>query len=209
MTASEIVNQSQIGNVDIELVEYQVDTSTGMEIPYSHGRRLVMPNETVSKIPRITNVGEPCYIRVQIQIIDPNGYLQEENLIEFPDNWIQGSDGYWYLPEMLLEQDQIDVFHKIHIPYDLPQAIYEGQNFEILIIVEAIQAFHFIPEYESNLPWGEVQLLDCEQEGDVFLYAVSPVETGDYMDVRWQYFILLIVSCCCMGILHLLRRRKT
>ncbi|MCI5699040.1 MAG: hypothetical protein MR308_01390 [Lachnospiraceae bacterium] len=69
-----VENRIQLGDIDISLTEYQID-KTGNEQPYGDDL-LVLPGDTISKIPRITCLAEPCYIRALITHSSPT---TEEN----------------------------------------------------------------------------------------------------------------------------------
>ena len=54
-------NNLALGDVNISLKEYR--RKNQREYPYQNPQ-IVLPGDTVSKIPRITNKAEPCWVRV-------------------------------------------------------------------------------------------------------------------------------------------------
>ena len=58
-----VTNHIALGDVNIGLKEYQKKGST--EVLYTNPKT-VIPGETISKIPRITNLAKPCWVRARI-----------------------------------------------------------------------------------------------------------------------------------------------
>ena len=54
-----VTNHIALGDVNIGLKEYQKKGST--EVLYTNPKT-VIPGETISKIPRITNLAKPCWV---------------------------------------------------------------------------------------------------------------------------------------------------
>lgn len=59
-----VENRIQFGDIDISLKEYQVDKNGWEHLYRDH--TLVSPGDTISKIPRITSLAQPCYVRARI-----------------------------------------------------------------------------------------------------------------------------------------------
>lgn len=59
-----VTNHISTGDVNIGIQEYEKDGDT--EKVYAGPKEgIVLPSQTISKIPRITNYAETCYIRVK------------------------------------------------------------------------------------------------------------------------------------------------
>ena len=60
-----VQNHISTGDVNIGIQEYQI--IDGSEAKYdTEENRFVLPSEVVSKIPRITNYAETCYVRAKV-----------------------------------------------------------------------------------------------------------------------------------------------
>ena len=149
-----VENHIQTGDIHIQLEEYQTDAS-GRESRYDFDG-LVLPGDTISKIPRITNLAEPCYIRIYMTFPDTQtdiSGLSAENLDGISEKWIQIQD-YYYYPEVLNTNESLDFFQAIHIPANWENE-HTGQTLEISLQVDAIQAQNFSPDFTSDTPWGD------------------------------------------------------
>ena len=68
-----VKNQIAVGDVNIILKEYE--QTSGVESPYTNPKT-VFPGDVVSKIPRITNEAQPCWIRAQISYMNDREELE-------------------------------------------------------------------------------------------------------------------------------------
>lgn len=155
-----VENHIQTGDIHIQLEEYQTDAS-GRESRYDFDG-LVLPGDTISKIPRITNLAEPCYIRIYMTFPDTQtdiSGLSAENLDGISEKWIQIQD-YYYYPEVLNTNESLDFFQAIHIPANWENE-HTGQTLEISLQVDAIQAQNFSPDFTSDTPWGDQIIEIC------------------------------------------------
>lgn len=154
-------NHIQTGDIHIDLKEYQID-STGKESKYQFDNP-VLPGDTISKIPRITNLAEPCYIRVHLTFpkdeTNPISSLTAENLNGISKKWIKIQD-YYYYSDILNTKESIDFFHSVHIPENWGNE-HSSQELEIAIQVDAIQAHNFSPDFSSESPWGNQEIEIC------------------------------------------------
>lgn len=168
------------GKVDIELHEYEVDKD-GKEIPYNADRQ-VLPGDVVSKIPRITNVADPCHIRVRWEYTNDSEEegLSDKNIGGMTDDWIQ-KDGYYYYKKVLENKESVDMFKTVSFPAEWTEA-HSLQRMDIPIVVEAIGLEDATPDYEKQDPWGGEPAR-----------TVTPVKTGDRA-VPMVWIIILLVS---------------
>ena len=95
-----VTNHISVGDINISLRE--LEKKDGREMKYQD-RRIVLPGDEISKIPRITNHSEPCWVRVKISYTDDlevwmvwmTGILQEchrdgsgrESIFIIPGSW--------------------------------------------------------------------------------------------------------------------------
>lgn len=157
MTETSVTNQISTGIVDIELEEYQV--RDGEEQPYEDVKD-VLPGQVISKIPRIHNAGNDCYIRVKLAL---EGTEETIELQELGENWIEGKDGYLYYTEILETGEETDLFQSVRIPEDFAQE--EESVFRLKIGAEGIQSRNFVPDFDADAPWGAVEIQQCRKEG--------------------------------------------
>lgn len=161
----EVTNFLSMGDVQISLTEYQVDEQ-GQEVPYVNSVK-IMPGDTVSKIPRITNEGEPCWIRARI--LYTNSMEEEEGfedslLLGIPNAWKKQGE-YFYYTQVLKNGDSADLFKEVEVPWRWTEAHTE-QELSITVEADAIQAVHFQPDFSAASPWGNTKIEVCVHEKD-------------------------------------------
>ena len=157
------------GTVNISLEEYQC--VNGMEEEYQNNQ-IIAPGQTISKIPEIKCLAEPCYVRCRITwglpvatgdsavLSPPDNYLRGIN-----DGWIKTGD-YWYYTKILSSGESIRVFNGVQPPADLADSIF-GSKVDIIVSADAIQAVNFTPNFESDDPWhGSGEILEAWKARD-------------------------------------------
>ena len=193
-----VINKLMTGDVDITLREYEL--AEGKEIPYQNQKQ-VQPGDIISKIPRITNEAEPCWVRVRVQYRnEPSGFvtdsdgtgtgetdhivqsgissvegLTSENLYGLSSKWLQKGD-YYYYREILDKKASVDLFHHVRIPEGWDQG-HHGQKLAVIIQAEAIQAANFEPDFDAMSPWGNEEIELCVHE------------SGDRMEIRKEQLV--------------------
>ena len=161
---TDVLNNFQIGIVDIDLSEYQ-ENDNKTETEFKNNLE-VWPGGTVSKIPRIKNKGADAYIRVKVDINDSNiksnKHLTADNISGWNKDLVKRGD-YYYYTKVLKNAQSFDVFKKVSVPaqWDSEAA---GQSFDIKISVDAIQAKNFSPNFDEKEPWGNVEIQKCIHE---------------------------------------------
>lgn len=171
MESVEVTNLFETGIVDIELDEYQ--KIGDVEEPWSDIEDVV-PNQEISKIPRIENDGVDCYIRAKITFRNTD-QVDDSCLFGMSDKWVKADDGYYYYTEIVPNGTSIDLFEGLIIPEDFAQTG-EGEQFYLDIDTDAIQSKNFTPNFEAAAPWGSVEILECEKEG---MYDVNTFHQSD------------------------------
>ena len=174
MTSVEVTNEFETGIVDIRIAEYQ-KTNDGEE-PWEDNP-LVLPGDKISKIPRIFNDGNDCYVRVKINFRNTDE-INESNLLGIDDKWIKADDGYYYYTEILPNGKTVDVFEAVKIPTDYSQDN-EGKMFYIDVDADAIQSVNFEPQFQQAQPWGDIEILECGKEGqyDINTFKISDTQS--------------------------------
>lgn len=178
MTQTEVTNYFETGIVDIELSEYQLNGDS--EEPYTD-KETVVPNQKISKIPRIQNDGVDCYIRAKITFRNTDE-VNDECLFGMDEKWQKADDGYYYYTEIVPHGSSVDLFAGLTIPEDFSKEYEEA--FYIDIDTDAIQSKNFTPNFDSANPWGSVEILECEKEG---MYDVSTFKASDSKSFEIKY----------------------
>lgn len=110
-----VTNHISVGDINISLRE--LEKKDGREMKYQD-RRIVLPGDEISKIPRITNHSEPCWVRVKISYTDDleglDG-LDDRNLTGMSPRWIRKGE-YFYYTRKLEQGDSVDIFTGVTVP---------------------------------------------------------------------------------------------
>ena len=178
MVSVAVTNPFVTGIVDISLTEYQQDAN---EEVLWEDNPTILPGDVISKIPRIYNDGNDCYIRAKITFRETDE-LNDSHLLGISEDWAKADDGYYYYTKILPHGEDVDIFKGLTIPTDLSQDS-QGEQFYIDIDVDAIQSDNFTPQFDSAQPWGGVEILACEKEGLYEISAYTPSDTQSFQIV--------------------------
>lgn len=175
------------GVVDIEVEEYESFEES--ETLYD-GHSWILPGEEVSLIPRVTNWGEDCYIRVKIDLAEEgeNEDIKEVSFYGMTDAWLLAKDGLYYRKESLKSGEYADVFAGIHFSEDAPKS-YESSVLDLHIRVDAIQSKHMTPDYQSDSPWGDTLITkQITQSDKIADYDIVTVGQGkdEWLDIVYK-----------------------
>ena len=159
-----VQNQISIGDVNISLSEKELEH--GREIPYQDPKT-VFPGDLVSKIPMVTNLAEPCWIRVHVAYEsdrkEQEGF-DDACLLGISGDWVHRGDFYYYT-KILKQTEAVDFFHYVLVPPEWTQE-HEDQKLSIDIRADAIQAQNVEPDFASENPWGDTPVELCVHETD-------------------------------------------
>lgn len=172
LSSVSVENHASVGIVDIQLTEYHL--VDGKEEPWADNP-LILPGTRISKIPRISNSGNDCYVRVKFEAKEGEAGI-EQGIYGIQKDWKQKEDGYYYYTKVLKTGENVDLFQGLVIPENLPQEEYEGCEIGLEICAEAIQSRNFSPDFQGETPWGNVEILSCEKKGD---YDISSFQKAD------------------------------
>ena len=175
-----VTNDFETGIVDIRLKEYQKDGDT--EVKLEDGEfESVLPGDVISKIPRIFNKGNDCYVRAKLTFRGTD-QLSDSNLLGITDKWVKADDGYYYYTEIIPHGEDVDIFQAVSIPTNFSQTM-EGEQFYLDIAVDAIQSQNFTPDYTLASPWGSVEILENEKDE----YEISSLKKSDTQSFQVVY----------------------
>ena len=74
--------------------------------------KIILPGDEISKIPRITNRSEPCWVRVRITYTDDlegEKGMDDSNLSGMSERWVKKGE-YFYYTRKLKQSESADVF---------------------------------------------------------------------------------------------------
>ena len=180
----ETINKIAVGDVNIGIWEYEED-GDGEKKYEGPENGIVLPSQVISKIPRITNYAEPCYVRVKpvFDEEETQDYrLGEEDLGGIEDVWLKAGE-YYYYPKVLGKQESVDFFRTITLPSAWTSEA-EGQVLSVEIQAEAVQAANVTPDFTAEAPWGEeLEIEQCVHEAD---NTVSEVSQQSFLTVSYE-----------------------
>lgn len=158
-----VTNHISTGDVNIALKEYEIQD--GKEVAYSNPKQ-IMPGQTVSKIPRIINHAEPCWVRAKISYNNSGKMegLSDSEISGMPDEWVKKGD-YYYLTNVLEHSEKVTLFEEVHFPTEWTEE-YAGEKIKIDIQADAIQAANFTPNFNDMSPWGNEKIEVCVHESE-------------------------------------------
>lgn len=160
-----VTNHIATGDVNISLKEYEIKDH--QESPYSNPK-VVLPGDKVSKIPRITNDAQPCWVRAGITCENDKEELEglsEDNILGISDKWVKQGE-YYYYTDILEHGETVTLFTALEIPSQWTEA-HASQKLKVNIRADAIQAANFQPDFDAMSPWGnqEIELCIHEENG--------------------------------------------
>ena len=168
MTSVSVINRFETGKVEIRLEEYQ---KNGENETLWKDLPVILPGDEISKIPRITNEGNTCYIRARILFDEMEG-MDEQCLIGINEDWVKAADGYYYYTKILQKEESVDLFQGLKIPSDFSQE-HQQKKLSLKIVADAIQSQNFVPEFQSKYPWGTVSVVETAKNGDFEMNSVE------------------------------------
>lgn len=175
-----VSNHISTGDVNIGIQEYEKD---GDSEKFYQGPAdgIVLPSQTISKIPRITNYAETCYIRVKTTYTseaEPNieYILRDEELDGISDAWVQHGE-YYYYTQPLQNGESADFFQSVTIPSAWSSRA-SDRELGLTVTAEAVQAANFTPNFDSESPWGDTEIEQCVHETDNSVTEVTQKYTA-------------------------------
>lgn len=165
-----VTNTLETGTVEIDLAQWMMEKNR--EVPWENSQE-ILPGDEISLIPRITNLGADCYVRVWVsfdmekKVEDPIGY---EDLTGIGEDWLRIGNCFYY-KKILKTNQHTDLFGGYRIPagwntrYDESGNIvdyYTDNKLTVRFTADAIQSQNFTPDFQSETPWGEVDIQECK-----------------------------------------------
>lgn len=175
-----IKNEINTGAVKIELKEYTMNNGTETLFE-GNDSESVMPGQVISLIPRISNIGDSCYIRAKITYSREGTELVNVDRIDgMSGDWVN-KEGYWYYKPILKSGEKIDIFKTFTIPTDMPDD-YQGKDVQLNVTAEAIQADNFKPDFNSASPWNKVKTQKASED----VYKLDKVQLSTNAKIEYE-----------------------
>lgn len=212
-SSAETINKIAAGDVNIGICEYEEDEKGEKKYEGPEGG-IVLPSQVISKIPRITNYAEPCYIRVKpVFAQEDDNETEEKDVEKRPEDKEQTAEA----EENVEEKEQNDrlgeedlggieeVWRKAGEYYYYPKILERqesvdffhtvtvpaswtsaaaGQELSVEIQAEAVQAANVTPDFAAEAPWGEA--LKIEQCVHEADNTVSEVSRQSFLTVSYE-----------------------
>ena len=161
-----VLNHIETGDVDISLAEYSL--KDGEEVPYQDPK-VVLPGETISKIPKIQNRAAAAWVRASVNV-RPKGEepspldLDDVQVTGIPEEWVKRGD-YYYYTRPIKAKESVTLFREVLIPAAWSETV-SGKAFMVEIRADAIQEANFQPDFDAMSPWGNEEIEQCVHEAD-------------------------------------------
>lgn len=167
-----VKNQFQTGSVDIDLTAYEVTEEGEQEAKQGAA---IVANQKLSYIPRITALREDCYIRLTMRVSMENEIqtpITTDAVYDLGKGWIQKGNIFYYT-NPLKTGETTDVFQGIHVPEEWTNE--NSSSFQIDLVADAIQAPNVTPDFQSDLPWGAVEIEEAKKTDTVDYRSVKQI----------------------------------
>lgn len=157
------------GAVDVDITPYEL--VDGEMIPAID--KVIMPGDQVSYIPEVRNLREPGYVRVKAEInmdevsAEP---ITLSNVIELSDDWVRKGD-YFYCTKILERGEKSDLFKGLSVPLRWTEETASG--FTIKLVADVIQSANFKPNFNSDSPWGSVEIEEAKESEQTEYHVVK------------------------------------
>lgn len=170
-TGGEIWSRLETGGVKIGVETFCVEDGQKVKMD---PRLRVDCRQPVSYVPRITNRGTKCYLRVRLlgkagsQVFP----LQEE-LDGVGEGWLQKGE-YLYYEKPVSYGEAIDVCQAFRLPdrWDF----YQDKTLQVQVDADAVQDKNFHPDFSLEHPWGEVVVTASRFQEDNRIEVVEPAD---------------------------------
>ena len=169
-TSGEILSHLETGGVKIGIETLNYKEGTFTKLPQEV---IVDCDKPVSYVPRITNHGATCYLRIRFVAKAGTEELElTDHLQDIQDGWLSKGE-YLYYQKPVGYGKSVDVCQSFQLPEEWD--FYQDKVLQIQAEADALQAKNFIPDFTSETPWGDLVVTASRIEADNRLEAVEPV----------------------------------
>lgn len=168
-TSGEIWSHLETGSVKIGIETLGFEHGTFRKLPQ---KVIVDCEKPVYYVPRITNRGETCYLRVRLLAKAGDQELElTDHLQDIQSGWIRKGE-YLYYQEPVAYGRSVDVCRGFHLPEEWD--FYQEKNLQLRTEADALQAKNFKPDLASENPWGDLVVTASQIEKGNLLKTVEP-----------------------------------
>lgn len=131
---------------------------------------LVSPGKDVEYKPVIENKGADSWVRFKLTA---DSELPLDNFYGLSSDWVERG-GYWYLTKPVLSKESVPTVSGFTMPGTLTdQSIGE---IEVGGTYDAIQSENFTPDFDSENPWGDVNIVESDFDGSNYVRTVATIK---------------------------------
>lgn len=175
-------NELETSGVDVRIEQFR---ETGDGVVSAEGTVPVLPGETVSYMPKVTNLKEDSYVRVKFELRGESGaktVAGDSCIRGLNPGWVHRGD-YYYFTGIMGKAEEEYVFSSIVIPEEMSRP---GEQLKIYGTVDGIQAANFTPDFDSSHPWGSVEIQQARdgEKGRVAVRTARSMNSPDFTYAR-------------------------
>ena len=166
------------GAVDVDITAYEVCNGELVEATDKY----VLPGEKLSYIPEVTSLREAGYVRVKVEIEmddDTPNPITVDNVFTVCEDWLQKGD-YFYCTKILGRGEKSDIFQGLSIPEDWANETASG--FSIKMTADIIQSDNFNPDFQSEYPWGNVEIEIAKDDDQTNYRSAKPLSEKNVLE---------------------------
>lgn len=168
-TSGEILSHLETGGVKIGIETLGAEQGTLRKLP---AEVIVDREKPVSYVPRITNRGEECYLRVRLVAKAGTQELElTDHLQDIRDGWLRQGE-YLYYQKPVEYGSSVDVCQGFQLPDEWDY--YRDKALRIQADADALQARNFSPDFTAEKPWGDLVVTASRIEAGNSLEVVEP-----------------------------------
>jgi len=192
-------------DVGVERVEYYVedtllDTLTESPYEYSWDSTTGDDGQQGIKVIAVDSIGQKTWATVMVTVDNENRifsinltgaavvYLTKDHKLKKLDT--NGYEGYVVNENVKVSQFQFDPLGNLYIVFEQPQHLQDGEGYILVKVDPATNEVEGIDSSLSNLVWNERSVssnLQFDEEGNVYYFAESQTDEGDWMRVLRKY----------------------
>ena len=168
-TSGEIWSHLETGSVKIGIETLGFERGTFRKLPQEV---IVDCEKPVSYVPRITNRGETCHLRVRLLAKAGDQELElTDHLQDIQSGWIRKGE-YLYYQDPVAYGRSVDVCQGFQLPEEWD--FYQEKNLQLRTEADALQAKNFKPDLAAENPWGDLVVTASQIDKGNLLKAVEP-----------------------------------
>lgn len=166
IVATVIVNAASDGSVKNIVRTQGVDIRVSAEVDDS----LISPGKDIVYKPVIENKGADSWVRFKLTA---DSELPLDNFYGLSSDWVE-KGGYWYLTKPVLSKETVPTVEGFKVPDTLTDQ--SDTEIEVGGTYDAIQSDNFTPDFDSENPWGDVNIVESDFDGSNYLRTVATIK---------------------------------